>query len=63
MRGGIWCKNLGERYHLEDLGVYGRIVLKWIFNKYYGGVEWVVLVGGRDRWLVLVNAVMNLQAP
>jgi hypothetical protein len=27
---GFWWKNLGEREHLEDLGVYERITLKWI---------------------------------
>jgi hypothetical protein len=26
----------GERYHLENLGVHGRVILKWIFNKWDG---------------------------
>jgi hypothetical protein len=28
MHTGFWCENLKERYHLEDLGTYGRTMLK-----------------------------------
>ena len=28
----MWWKNLGERDPLGDLGLYGRITLKWIFR-------------------------------
>jgi hypothetical protein len=27
---GFWWKNLGDREHSEDLGLYGRITLIWI---------------------------------
>ena len=34
MRTGFWWGNLRERVHLEDLGIGGRVILKWILNKY-----------------------------
>jgi hypothetical protein len=29
---GFWWGNLMEREHLEDTGVDGRIILRWIFR-------------------------------
>jgi hypothetical protein len=48
---------------LEDPGVDGRIILKWIFERLYGGVDWINLAQDRDRWRALENAVMNLRIP
>jgi len=28
-----------------------------------GGMDWIELAQGRDRWRALVNVVMNLRAP
>jgi len=33
---GFWCGNLKERDDLEDPGVDGRIILRWIFSKWDG---------------------------
>jgi hypothetical protein len=29
----FWSENLKGKNHLEDQGVYGKIVLKWILKK------------------------------
>ena len=39
---GFWLGNLRERDHWEDLGVDGRIILKFIFKKWDGGI-WIIL--------------------
>jgi hypothetical protein len=46
---------------LKDPDVDGRIILKWIFERLNGGMDWINLAQDRDRWRVLVNAVMNLR--
>jgi len=33
---GFWMGNLKERDYLEDPGIYGRIILRWIFRKWDG---------------------------
>jgi len=34
----FWWGNLNERDHLGDLGVDGRIILRWIFRTWDFGV-------------------------
>jgi hypothetical protein len=46
---------------LEDPGINGRIILKLIFEKWDGGMDWIYLAQDRDRWRALVNAIMNFR--
>jgi hypothetical protein len=55
--------NLRERFHWEDPGVDERIILRWIIREWDGGMDWIDLAHDRDRWLALVNAVMNFRFP
>jgi hypothetical protein len=42
--------NLSERDHLEAPGVDVRIILRWIFSKWNGGVvDWIDLAPDRDK--------------
>jgi hypothetical protein len=38
VRTGFWWGSQSERGHLEDRGVDGRIILRWIFRKWDAGV-------------------------
>jgi hypothetical protein len=54
---------LGERDHLENPGLDGRIILRWIFRKWDEGMDWIDLAQDRDRWRALVNVVMKRLVP
>jgi len=49
---GFWWGNLRERNHLEELGVDGWIILKWIFKKWDRSLDWTDMVQDRDKLYV-----------
>jgi hypothetical protein len=49
--------------HFKDPGVDGRIILKWIFKKRDGGMDWIDVAQERIVWRAFVNAAMNLRVP
>jgi hypothetical protein len=61
---GFWSGNLRERDQLEDPGIDGRIILRWIFRKCdVGDMDWIYLSQDRDRWRDILNVVINLRVP
>jgi hypothetical protein len=46
---------------LEYPVLSGWIILEWFLKKWEGGINWIDLFQGRDRWQTLVNTVMNLR--
>jgi len=46
---GFWWGNQEERDHLENPGVDGRIMLRWIFRKWNGGMDCIDLANARER--------------
>jgi hypothetical protein len=62
---GVCWANPRERDLSEDLGIDGSIIIiiiiKWTSRKWGREMGWIELAQDRDRWLAIVNAVMNLR--
>jgi hypothetical protein len=55
----FWQGNLTEGDHLEDPSVNGRIILKWILEKWFGNQSG----SGYGQVAGTFKAVMNLRFP
>jgi hypothetical protein len=56
----VW-RNVSVKDHFECPGLDGRIILKQILNPLGGGgVEWFGLLNNRDKWLPVVDTVLNI---
>jgi len=60
MHTGLWCGNLKERNHLEDLREDGRIILRYLKGTIRKGVERIHMVWKSGKLGALVKAEMNL---
>jgi len=56
---GFWWGNLKEKDNLDNPGLDGRIILRWIFRN-LDGVDWIDLAQDKDKWRALVNMRMIL---
>jgi hypothetical protein len=45
----FWRGDLRQGNHLEDPGLDGRIILRWMFRKWDEGIDWINLAQDRDR--------------
>ena len=48
---------------MEDPGVDWRIILRLIFRKWEGGMDWIDVSQDRDRRWAFVSAEKNLRVP
>jgi hypothetical protein len=45
---------------LDETGVDGRIIFRWIFRKWNEVMDLMELAQDRDNWPAVVNTVMNI---
>ena len=61
MHTGFWLENLKERDNLKEEGINLRTIIQSTFKKQNRAMDWIYLAQDRDRWCVLVNAVIHFR--
>ena len=62
MHAQIWCENLKDTYHLEDLDI-GRLYYNTPYRNKTGLHQMDSSGSVMDKWLALVNTVMYILGP
>ena len=60
---GFGCETPKERDHLENLGVDGSDAKMNLTEMKWAGVDRIHVAQDKDKWLAVVNMVMNLRFP
>jgi hypothetical protein len=60
---GFWLGCLKGKDHWEDLGIGGRIILRYLRGIEIDEANWIHLAQDRVQWWAFVSKVMNLQVP
>jgi hypothetical protein len=55
---GFWLGSPKARDHWEDLGVGGRITLRWTGIE-IDGANWIQLAQVKDQWRAFVNTMVK----
>ena len=63
MYAGFWWEILRGRDYFGDPGVDWMIILRWSSGSGMDDMDWLDLAQYRDRWRVLIKAIMNLWVP
>ena len=63
MQREFWWGDLGERKNFADPCGDGNIILKWVFKKWDGGMDWVNRAQDKNKRQALVNEVMSVSFP
>ena len=59
----FWGEILRGRDYFGDPGVDWMIILRWSSGSGMDDMDWLDLAQYRDRWRVLIKAIMNLRVP